>query len=162
MDEAVQKWTSAESATTGRRAVLGGMAALGVAGIFGTSRALGQDTATPSAAEETDVGSAGETDTTDDAYQIFLAALAANLGLGDPAAVDTGIREALKTVIDERLAAGEIAANDAEAIKAEIDASASPLRIGKFGGRGGHGRGGSPKDAGADDSVTPEATATIG
>ena len=61
--------------------------------------------------------------------------------MADPASVDTGIRDALKTMVDDRLAAGEISANAATEAKAEIDASEAPLRVGYGERGGGHGPG---------------------
>jgi hypothetical protein len=76
-------------------------------------------TGTPAAGESTPaVGS----DTTTSAYQDFVDALAANLGITDPAAVDAAIKTTLKQQVDDRLAAGEISANEATALKARIDA----------------------------------------
>jgi hypothetical protein len=112
---------------------------------------------TPEAESTPAVGSAGETETS--AYDEFVAALAANLGISDPATVDTAIKETLKQKVDEQLAAGEISANEATARKERIDA-------GEFGGfflgRGGHDRQGrddfgKQDDSGSDDteSLTP-------
>ena len=141
----------------GRRAVLGGMAALGIGAAFGGTRAFGQET-TPAATDE-GVGSSGDATGKGARYQDFVAKLAANLGINDPSTVDSAIRDALSAIVDERLAAGEIAANDATAIKEQIAASESPLRIGGFGKRGRHARG--QRDDSAEDkpSATPEATA---
>jgi hypothetical protein len=119
---------------------------------------------TPEAESTPAVGSAGETETS--AYDEFVAALAANLGISDPATVDTAIKETLKQQVDEQLAAGEISANEATARKERIDA-------GEFGGfflgRGGlrgdgfdhRGRGNTPKqNDGAGTEVTPTAPAS--
>ena len=99
---------------------------------------------TPEAESTPAVGSAGETETA--AYDEFVAALAANLGISDPATVDTAIKETLKQKVDEQLAAGEISANEAAARKERIDA-------GEFGGfffgQGDH-RDGGPRGGGHD------------
>ena len=81
---------------------------------------------TPAAESTPAVGSAGETETS--AYDGFVAlVLAANLGISDPATVDTAVKETLKQRVDEQLAAGEISANEATARKERIDGEA--LRI---------------------------------
>jgi hypothetical protein len=95
---------------------------------------------TPEAEGTPAVGSDAETETS--AYDEFVAGLAANLGISDPATVDTAIKETLKQRVDEQLAAGEISANEATARKERIDAG----EFGRFffgrgdrdGDRGGH------------------------
>ncbi len=62
------------------------------------------------------------------AYDDFLAKLAANVGVADPAQVDIAIRTALKQMVDERQAAGELTAEESTALKERIDAAAVPLR----------------------------------
>lgn len=92
-------------------------------------------------------------------YENFLAKFAANLGLSDPALVETAYKDTLKELIDEQLAAGDIAANDAAELKTRIDEADGPLffgggrgdrMIGIGGGPGGHdmrgGRGGGRGD----------------
>jgi hypothetical protein len=91
---------------------------------------------TPTTTETPAVGSSGDTTTDANAeYDAFVVALAANLGISDPATVDAAIKATLKQQVDDRLAAGEISANEATALKERIDA-------GKFGsflfGIGGH------------------------
>jgi hypothetical protein len=123
-------------------------------------------------------------------YENFLAKFAANLGISDPEQIETGFRDTLKEMIDEELAAGDIAANDAAELKARIDEADGPLFFGGLGGgrgdrmigivgpgghrmRGGHGDrlpagiGGDVETAPADDSTevdllpaTEEAVAT--
>jgi hypothetical protein len=119
---------------------------------------------TPEAESTPAVGSAGDTETS--AYDEFVAGLAANLGISDPATVDSAIKETLKQKVDEQLAAGEISANEATARKERIDA-------GEFGGfffgRGGF-RDGGPRGGfdhrgdgdvqKEDDGTGAEATAT--
>jgi hypothetical protein len=114
---------------------------------------------TPEAESTPAVGSAGETETS--AYDEFVAGLAANLGISDPATVDTAIKETLKQKVDEQLAAGEISANEATARKERIDAGEfggfffgrSSLRGDGFDHRG---RGDTSKqDDGAGTEVTP-------
>lgn len=77
-----------------------------------------------------------------DRYDAFLAKLAANLG-SDPAAVDAALRATLKEQIDERQAAGEISSEQAESIKADIDA-AEALPFAGVGGPGPSGAVGGP------------------
>lgn len=168
-----------------RRRVVAGAAGLGAASLLGLRMAQAQDTtATPGAGTDTDSTVTSETtDATDlraESYQDFVSKLAANLGVTDTATVDTAIRDALKAIVDDHLAAGEISANSATERKTEIDASVSPLRVGFFGDeggpRGGHGSGGDRGDGmkpGTDDSTdatdstdsttgTPEATGASG
>ena len=86
---------------------------------------------------------AGSDATTSTAYQDFVDALAANLGIGDPATVDAAIKTTLKQQVDDRLAAGEISANQATALKERIDAGDfGPFLFGHGRGIGGPGRGG--------------------
>lgn len=113
-------------------------------------------------------------------YQKFVAALASNLN-SDATTVDTAIRTTLKGLVDDELAAGDIAANDATALKSDIDAAVAPLFTGGWGmhrggmGMGGRGgmdgdwRGGRPgqNDSKTDDdqddddsSTSPSSTAT--
>jgi hypothetical protein len=124
--------------------------------MVGTSAVVGNGVfaqeSTPEAESTPAVGSAGETETS--AYDEFVADLAANLGISDPATLDTAIKETLKQQVDEQLAAGEISANEATARKERIDA-------GEFGGffgvgRGDHGgpRGGGQPHDGRDDKGT--------
>lgn len=67
------------------------------------------------------------------AYRAFLEDLALNLGLSDPDQIDGAIRTTLKQRVDGRQAAGELSADDAEALKARIDAAAVPLGFGDDG-----------------------------
>ena len=120
---------------------------------------------TPEAESTPAVGSGGETETS--TYDEFVAALAANLGISDPATVDTAIKETLKQQVDEQLAAGEISANEATARKERIDAGEfGGFFFGRGGLRGGdgfdhRGRGDTPKqDDGAGTEVTPTAPAS--
>ena len=132
----------------GRRAVLAGAAGLGIAAIAGGSFAVAQ--ATPDASDGTTTGTTTNDTTTDTAdrsaeaaarYDDFVTRLSGNLSIGDSTTVDAAIRAALTAMVDERLAAGEISANDATAAKAEIASSPSPV-FGLFGGPHGGGRGG--------------------
>lgn len=103
------------------------------------SSSVAAQSATPAAG--TGVGGTTVDSATTDPYQDFLAKLATNLGVADAAAVDAAIRTTLKQTVDERLAAGDLSANDATAIKERIDAADVPLGI--IGGRhGGIARGG--------------------
>lgn len=81
-------------------------------------------------------------------YQEFVAALATNLGIADAATVDTAIRTTLKALVDTELAAGDLAANDATAMKEAIDAAEAPIRVGGFGRGGGFGAHGGMKPGG--------------
>jgi len=72
-------------------------------------------------------------------YDEFLAKLAANLGIADPAAVDRALRDTLKQEVDESAAAGELSTAEAEAIKARIDAAEMLPVAGLAGPRGGWG-----------------------
>jgi hypothetical protein len=71
------------------------------------------------------------------AYDDFVAALASELGTGT-AKIDAAIRTALKQQVDARQAAGDLAAEQATAIKTAIDASAAPLFSGFGDHDGGH------------------------
>ena len=155
-----------------RRAMLGGMAALGAGGLLGSSRTSAQD-ATP---EATDDAGASESPTAPsrstragETYQALVAQLAANLGQSDVTAVDTAIRDALKTLVEEQFAAGSISRNDADALISGIDTSVAPIHAGFRGGhghRGRHDRDSKRQDtaeaggSGADGSGTPAADAT--
>ena len=112
--------------------VLGALALLLV---FVGTRASGSSSVTA----QTDTAAPAADATTDpaatDPYQDFLAKLATNLGVADAAQVDAAIRTTLKQTVDERLAVGDLSANDATAIKERIDAADVPL--GMLGGRHG-------------------------
>lgn len=131
MDAALQP-----NPTMGRRNVIAGMAGLGIAAGLGPNRVRAQE-ATPSADDDTDDdGVGGETSDGDidaeigAAYQNFVGKLAANLGQTDTTAVDTAIRDALKAIVDEEFAAGDISQNLATELKDRIDTSPAPLRLG--------------------------------
>lgn len=92
------------------------------------------------------------------AYDDFVASLADDLN-ADEADVDAAIRDALKAQVDQRLADGELSAEEAAALKAVIDVTESPLPLG-FGmighagmmgrfGAGHEARGGDDGDHGA-------------
>lgn len=138
-----------------RRKVISGIAGAGAAAIVGTTLARAQEsTSTP------ETGTDSTTDTEDTTtpensratqYQTFLTKLAAVLSITDTTTLDTGIRDALKGIIDDELAAGDIAANAATEAKTAIDESTAPLSfhlglggaMGSFGGQfGGPGMGG--------------------
>jgi hypothetical protein len=148
----------AAAATLGLTAMLG----LGVAG---GHEVFAQTTGTPTPsianpAAERDAAKA-------DAYAAFVENLAIEMG-SDAATVDAAIRAALKQSIDDQVAAGDLAVNDATEMKAAIDTSSAPMMVGgrHFGGegwgvRGGHrdGRGGMlpPSDESIDDDEATEA-----
>ncbi len=113
-------------------------AGLGLATILGLGALSGQsvfaqaDTTTPTPpAAASDAKTARETAAAE-AYNAFVANLATQLG-SDPAKVDAAIRASLKQQIDDKVAAGDLAANTATAMKEAIDASAAPLHTGGFG-----------------------------
>lgn len=140
----------------GRRTVFAGAAGLGLATLVGGTLVRAQDTpatgeATPTTGTDTDT-------TTDEAtlreefaaeagarYDDFVSRLAGNLGITDSTQVDTGIRTTLTDLVDARLAAGEISANDADAARTAIADNPAPLvglfMAGRRDGPGGFGRG---------------------
>ncbi len=151
-----------------RRRVISGIAGVGAAVIAGGAIAAAQTTATP----ETGTGSSDSTDTTSletkkaEQYQTFLTKLGAELSISDTATIDTGIRNALKSMVDDQVTAGDLATNDATEIKADIDASVSPLKFGVGGrGKGGMRHGGmlggnKPGDDTNDDDTDDSSVAT--
>jgi hypothetical protein len=170
----------------GRRTLIAGAAGLGLASVIGGSLVRAQATPEPSGGTTTDT-TTQDTDRAAEAatrYDDFVAKLATNLGNTDSAAVDTAIRASLTDIVDERLAAGEISANDATAAKTAIASSAAPIlglfaaarydggsgrfgghgRPGDFGpggfGPGGFGSGGRPGDDETGDDTDPADTDT--
>lgn len=82
-------------------------------------------------------------------YDAFLGKMAAELGATNEE-VDAAIRASLKGMIDDAVAAGDLAANDATAIKQRIDAAEIPV-LGIAGqGMGGHDRRGDGPGLGKD------------
>jgi hypothetical protein len=168
----------ARSGAITRRNVLSGIAGAGAAAIIGTTLARAQES-TPTVESGTG-GTTDDTTTPDDGratqYQTFLTKLAAEISLSDTTTLDTGIRDALKGIIDDELTAGDIAANAAIAAKTAIDEATAPIsfhfglgdgaRNGGFGGPGMGGRGngqfpgGNSDDMTEPDDVTSEATPT--
>lgn len=65
-------------------------------------------------------------------YEEFLARFTEQLGLDDPALVETAFKETMKEMIDARFAAGEISANLAEELKTRIDEADGPLLFGRL------------------------------
>jgi Zn-dependent alcohol dehydrogenase len=132
-----------------RRRVISGIAGVGAAVIAGGTIARAQSTATPETGTDSS-DSTGTTDTTSpetkkaEQYQTFLTKLSTELSISDTTTIDTGIRDALKSMVDDQVTAGDLAANDATEIKAEIDASVSPIKLGV----GGHGKGGMRRGGG--------------
>lgn len=57
------------------------------------------------------------------AYSAFVAKLATTLGITDPAKVDAAITSSLKQMVDDRFKAGDISANEATALKNNIDSA---------------------------------------
>ena len=132
----------------GRRTIFAGAAGLGLATLVGGSLVRAQETptdGTPDASSDT---------TTDEAtlreeieaeagarYDDFVSRLAANLSISDTTGVDTAIRTTLTDLVDARLEAGEISANDADAARTAITDSPAPL-MGIFLAGHGDGQGG--------------------
>ena len=139
--------------TVGRRNVVAGIAALGLGGAFGVTRAFAQDATTTPPAED-DVED-DDDDLEDDeleefdepeleaefgeAYQNFVAKLAANLGETDTTVVDTAIRDALVAMVEERFAAGDISRNLADEVIERIQTGEAPLAVVMMGGLRMHG-----------------------
>lgn len=136
-----------------RRNVLAGIAGVGLAGV-GVTRVFAQDS-TPTAEETPAVGAGDEstpTSTTSTKYDTFVANLAAELG-SDSTTVDTAIRDSLKLMVDDSLAAGDITEDEATERKTKIDESTSPIRFSSGMNRGGGNPGdGSGGDKGGDHS----------
>lgn len=142
----------------GRRTIFASAAGLGLATLVGGSLVRAQDTPAPGTPDaSTNIGTE-----TDEAtlraefeaeagarYDDFVSRLAGNLSIADSAEVDTAIRTTLTNLVDARLEAGEISANDADAARTAITDNPAPL-MGIFlagrgdgpGGFGGRGRGG--------------------
>lgn len=134
----------------GRRTMIAGAAGLGIATVVGGSLVAAQATPEPSD-PATDDATTDDTAFADreavaaERYQTFVTELAAALAISDTATVDTGIRTALTALVDARLAAGEISADDAETLTTEIASAPAPLLGGLIAGRRGRGgRGGRP------------------
>ena len=118
---------------------------VGGLGLSLTLTGAGALNALPAAAQDT---SAGETDkvlTVEERvaaweeerlqrYERFLAAFAENLGIDDTSQVETAYKEALKQLVEDELAAGDISANAAAELKERIDAASGPILFGGFGG----------------------------
>lgn len=117
---------------------LGLSLALAGAGVIVQAPALAQETSTSTTASDARAADRAEWKADRLArYESFLAKFAANLGISDPALVETAFKDTLKELIDEQLAAGDIAANDAAELKARIDGADGPIFFGGFGsGRG--------------------------
>lgn len=159
----------------GRRAVIAGaagVAGLGLATLAGSRFAAAQ--VTPEADEEATRRDEIEAEVAA-RYDDFVSRLATSLGLTDTASVDTGIRDALTGMIEARLEAGEISANDAEAATTAIASSPAPLfglmiaggrgrqRRGHGGFRGGFDGFGDPDDDETDteDAIPATPAATV-
>lgn len=121
-----------------RRRVISGIAGVGAAVIAGGTIARAQSTSTPEAG--TDSTTDTDTDTTSpetksaELYQTFLTKLGTELSIADTATIDTGIRNALKSMIDDIVTAGDLAVNRATELKTKIDEAASPIRLNLGGG----------------------------
>jgi N-acetylmuramoyl-L-alanine amidase len=164
-----------DSNRVGRRNVVAGLAGIGLAGV-GISRVFAQDaTSTPTDDTSADatpaVGSSGETTDPATHYETFIHNLASALG-SDAATVDTAIRDSLKAMVDDKLAAGDITEDKATEARTWIDESPAPIRIfvspghGK-GDKGAEGHPGGPANSGdqgggkTDVTTTEEASPTI-
>lgn len=167
-------FANVEKSQVTRRRVISGIAGVGAAVIAGTTLARAQES-TPEAGttEDTDTDTTSPDEARGANYQTFLTKLAAELSLTDTTALDTDIRDALKAMVDDVLAAGDLAANDATDIKTAIDESVSPIKIGFFshdgfgagpGGMGGrsnsrdtrsNGKPGDDPDTDSDTTATP-------
>jgi hypothetical protein len=109
------------------------------AGVFGEVSALAQD-ASDSVPAQTTGSSREERRAEWEAerqaqYENFLAKFAENLGISDPAQVETAFKDTLKELIDEQFEAGDISRNAAEEMKTRID-EAELQDIFGFGGFG--------------------------
>lgn len=62
--------------------------------------------------------------------EAFLERFTENLGLSDPALVESAFKATLQDMVDEQFAAGEISANLAEELKTRIDETEGPLLFG--------------------------------
>ena len=126
-----------------RRGLLIGGLGLSVAGAMALAGmpALAQESASDSAgaAQTRDERIAAWEEAQQQRYEDFLAKFAENLGVDDPAQVETALKETLKQMIDEELAAGTISANAAAEMKERIDAAEGPALFGGFGGHRGRG-----------------------
>lgn len=136
-----------------RRRLMAGAAGIGAATLLGARLAGAQEDATPAEDDLTTDPRQEAEDAAAALYQNFLGKLALSLGVADAATLDLAIRDALKAIVDETFAAGEISANFATERKAAIDESVAPIGIGAAGflrgsfGGGQGGRGGrGPRD----------------
>jgi hypothetical protein len=110
------------------------------AGVFGQGSALAQDASDNTSPSQTTEVTREERRPEWDAaqlaqYENFLAKFAENLGISDPAQVETAFKDTLKDLIDEQFEAGDISANAAEELKTQID-EANLHDIFGFGGFG--------------------------
>lgn len=140
--------------TMRRPVLIGGGAALVVALVGGLliGSAFAQSSPGPAATPGAGTPSTtapGATTTTgaQAAYQDFVNKLAKNLGISDPATVNTAIRTTLKQMVDEQLAAGHISQDQATRLKQQIDAGKVPFGP-WLGGIGGNHRGFGPNERG--------------
>ena len=113
------------------------VAVLGL-GAFG-ARGVYAQVSTPTTEEADAAGSTADTSDADAAYDEFVAGLAANLGT-DTATVEAAITQTLTDLVDAKLAAGEISADEAAALTERIAAGDIPFRLGWLDGN--HDRGG--------------------
>lgn len=168
----------------GRRTMIAGAAGLGIATVAGASLVAAQATPEPSDPATDDMATddtafADREAVAAERYDTFVTELAAALAISDTATVDTGIRTALTAMVEARLAAGEISADDAETLTTEIASAPAPLLggliavrrgpggrggrpgVGFPGGVGGAGRANDPDDDDTDpDSADPSTVAT--
>ena len=144
----------------GRRTLMAGMAAIGAVGVLGGGRALAQDDSddVPFVDEELapEIG---------EAYQNFVAKLAANLGESDVSTVDTAIRDALAAMVEEQFAAGTISRNLADELIERIQTGDAPLAVAMLAGMRGprmerRKKRRDDEDDASDDSGAPSSDAT--
>lgn len=115
------------------------------AGIAGQGPVLAQDATNPVPSSQTTQASREERRAEWEAertaqYENFLATFAENLGISDPAQVETAFKDTLKDLIDEQVEAGDLAVNAAEEMKSRIDEAEMQDLFG-FGGFGAVGHG---------------------
>jgi hypothetical protein len=104
-------------------------------GVFAQDDSDNPTTSSTTAAQEEDATNAQGTDANAEAavqYMGFIETVAANLGVSDPMVVDGVIKDVLTQVVDEQLAAGELADDAASALHGQIESgNVAPLIFGQ-------------------------------
>jgi hypothetical protein len=100
-----------------------------------------------------------------EAYQNFVAKLAANLGESDVSTVDTAIRDALAAMVEEQFATGTISRNLADELIERIQTGDAPLAVAMLAGMRGprmerRKKRRDDEDDASDDSAAPSSDAT--